>query len=145
MVPKIKPIIIWQKWVDPFEPSEENNNNEWEENIDDEDLEDNEEYDSIGEAEPPMHNSSKIYAISTPMGIIPYNEYTDCTKIFNFWIGHTNFSITEYVADIIKKTAGIETLDVFTRYRFRVSFGKAFNSREIMNDIKTQIEVMDIL
>lgn len=91
------------------------------------------------EAEQTNIRYNKINAIATNMGIIPYNEYTDCSKIFNFWVGHTNFDLTKKIVDIIEATEGVETLDIFTRYRFRVAFGKAFSDREVMANIVTKV------
>ena len=123
-----EPIIIWEKWVDPF--GHNTDSLEWPEYIESDSDEDD-----------PIIKSkiTKIHAISTSMGIIPYNEHTDCTKIFNFWIGHTNFDITKNVSTSIEKIDGVETLDIFTRYRFRVAFGKAFNDRDVMNEINNTI------
>jgi hypothetical protein len=69
------------------------------------------------------------------MGIIPYSENTASNKIFNFWTGHTNFNLSAKICDIIENTEGVETLDIFTRYRFRVSIGKAFIDSDIMRNI----------
>jgi len=52
-----------------------------------------------------------------------------------FWTGHTNFSITEDIKDIVEHTEGVETLDVFTRYRMKVGIGKIFSSATVMNTI----------
>jgi hypothetical protein len=73
------------------------------------------------------------------MGIVPINEYTASSKIFNFWTGHTNFSITPNIANIIESVDGVETLDIFTRYRFRIAIGKIFNSGEVMNKVSSSI------
>ena len=67
--------------------------------------------------------------------VIPYNEKQPSGKIFNFWIGHTNFDITHNVKETIEAVDGIEILDVFTRYRFRIAIGKSFTDREVMNNI----------
>ena len=75
----------------------------------------------------------------TTMGIIPYNEYTASSKIFNFWTGHTNFNIIDSVAYSIETTEGVETLDIFTRYRFRIGIGKAFEDREVMRSIEKKM------
>jgi len=83
--------------------------------------------------------NKKIKVIATPMGIVPINENTASGKIFNFWIGHTNFNITKYIADIIEKTDGVETLDIFTRYRFRIGIGKAFTDSRVMQHIQESI------
>lgn len=119
--------IIWEKWVDPFGQNTEET--KWSEY----DMEHNDHSD-VEEL-----RYQKINAISTHMGIIPYNEYTDCSKIFNFWIGHTNFDLTKGIVDIIQSVEGVETLDIFTRYRFRVAFGKAFSDRDVMSKISATV------
>jgi hypothetical protein len=73
------------------------------------------------------------------MGMIPLHEKTACTKIFKFWIGHTNFNITPNIANIIEQVEGIEILDIFTRYRFRIAVGKAFKDRDVMNNIQEAV------
>lgn len=120
-----KPLIIWEKWTNPLF----NNNSIVEE--------DNEEYidfDNDNET-----NKSSVNIVITPMGIVPLEEIKDCDKIFNFWTGHTNFDISKKIAQLIENTAGVETLDIFTRYRFRVGFGKAFQDREVMGSINDTI------
>lgn len=127
--------IIWEKWVDPY--GENLDDIEWpgfdKENILIDSIDDEENIDK--EYTKPL----KINAMITTMGIIPYNEHTDCSKIFNFWIGHTNFTINKFVADLLESIDGVETLDIFTRYRFRISFGKAFNERSVINNINNII------
>lgn len=126
--------IVWEKWVDPY------GNNldsvEWpgydNENI----IEEEEEI-----SRKPQVN--KFNALVTNMGIIPFNEYTDCTKIFNFWTGHTNFDLTKKVANLLQSISGVETLDIFTRYRFRISFGKAFDERQVIDSINQTIKSLD--
>lgn len=116
------PLITWEKWKDPFGEKDE----------------DNTDYDSYEEyLEPEENVVSKV--LLTPMGIIPYNDNTASGKIFNFWIGHTNFSITSQISNMIENSEGVETLDIFTRYRFRISVGKAFDDSEIMRNINTII------
>jgi hypothetical protein len=122
-----EPKIIWEKWTDPYNINSDND-------LDWSDDEDKNFYDTI--------KQEKNNVLLTNMGIIPYNEHTDCCKIFNFWIGHTNFNLSNRVIEILQKIDGIETLDIFTRYRFRVSFGKAFIDREIMNNINNQISLL---
>ena len=132
-----KPLIIWEKWRDPFgfdsdtteyKPTEPEY---WEE-----DQKTNQDND---DSEPPaimteIDRPTKV--IATPMGIIPMNEYTCSSKIFNFWTGHANFDLTEEVADIIETSPGVESLNIFTRYRFRIGIGKAFKDAEIMKLIQ---------
>ena len=136
-----KNVIIWEKWRDPFLGYDENY-------IDIEAepmpqfLDDTDEETEEDDEDEPHHiikSSKPVRVIATPMGLIPYNEYTASGKIFNFWTGHTNFNITKNVARIIETTNGIETLDIFTRYRFRIGIGKAFEDRTIMKSIEDRI------
>ena len=130
-------IVIWQKWVDPFGSFGEE--------------EDKNDYDSLNEDDMPNYSQdflednkninlqNPIKVISTPMGIIPINEDTASGKIFNFWSGHTNFDITANISNLIESIDGVEALNVFTRYRFRIAIGKAFVDSVVMNNIQTSI------
>lgn len=69
------------------------------------------------------------------MGIVPMSEHTKASDRFNFWVGHTNFDLTPNIARVISSTPGVETLDIWTRYRFRVSVGRAFDSQEVKKAI----------
>jgi hypothetical protein len=137
--------IIWQKWRDPFgeddisegafDPylgnySEDNDNIEAE--YEDDKVENI--FDKIQK-----NSITQIKVISTPMGVIPVTENTASGKIFNFWIGHTNFDITKSIALLIEQIPGVETLDIFTRYRFRIAVGKAFDDSSVMRDINNKV------
>lgn len=124
--------IIWEKWNDPF--GENLDETKWH-NYDDEDSD--AEHDLI---EQHLIKSQKpIKVIASPMGLIPYNEHTASSKIFNFWVGHTNFDISKPIIDIIETCEGVELLDIFTRYRFRIGIGKCFIDNEIMRSILDKI------
>lgn len=124
-------IIIWEKWKDPFG------------GIDEDDMPDDglgdffdENFDDNTSILSEQSVPKQVKVISTPMGIIPLNEHTASGKIFNFWTGHTNFNITKGVSNILDNAEGVETLDVFTRYRFRIGIGKAFTDSVVMNNIQ---------
>ena len=126
-------LIIWQKWIDPFGEDDIEKDEDKKFFTDDEELEENEDQ---------LDKKKYVFgikAIATPMGIVPMNENTASSKIFNFWLGHTNFNITKRIASIIEKADGVETLDIFTRYRFRIAIGKAFNDSDVMRDINKKI------
>jgi len=136
--------IIWQKWADPFGEDEIdsiqdllNQNDGISDNFIDE--EENEQNKTINKNQIVKSSNQHIKVIATPMGIVPVNENTCSGKIFNFWVGHTNFDITKNIASIIESTDGVETLDIFTRYRFRISIGKAFNDSKVMRDINKKV------
>lgn len=122
--------IIWEKWIDPFgDDIEETRWNNYDE--------DEEDMDSMSTQEELFKNKSKpVRVISSPMGLIPYNEYTSSSKIFNFWVGHTNFNLSKEIVQIIEVCDGVEILDIFTRYRFRLGVGKCFNDSDVMQKIQ---------
>jgi hypothetical protein len=124
------PIIIWEKWIDPFG-----------ENIDEarwNDYDGDEDNISM-QSELKEQLQKPIKVISSPLGIIPYNEHSASSKIFNFWVGHSNFNLSNSVCENIEKIEGVEILDIFTRYRFRVAVGKAFKDQEVLHNIKLSI------
>jgi hypothetical protein len=124
---KAENLIVWQKWFDPFGDDEEHHDFD-------------NEYEDMEEDNPNLFNTPKpTKAIATPMGIIPYTENTASGKIFNFWIGHTNFNITSDVAYVIENSEGVETLDIFTRYRFRIAIGKVFDESKVKTDISKSV------
>lgn len=130
--------IVWQKWVDPFGRDSIDTEYETpnESNFLDDSLLDPEE---DKDKKHPEFVKESIQVMATPMGIIPINEHTASSKIFNFWVGHTNFDISKKISDIIEQTPGVETLDIFTRYRFRVAIGKVFDDGQVMRSINKNI------
>lgn len=137
-------IIVWQKWSDPFGEDDtdeimtslDDMNNQYEDYYD----EDDKNKDENIEHKPKIIKSKQhIRVMATPMGIIPVTENTASGKIFNFWTGHTNFDITPKVASIIEQADGVEALDIFTRYRFRIAIGKAFKDSYVMQNINETV------
>jgi hypothetical protein len=128
--------IIWEKWTDPF--GENLDETRWN-NYDNESLD--QEVELLDNEYIKQQMSKPVKVIASPLGLIPYNEHTASSKIFNFWIGHTNFDITKNIAEIIEKCSGVELLDIFTRYRFRIGIGKCFIDNEVMFDIAEKLNV----
>jgi hypothetical protein len=126
-----QPLIIWEKWVDPF--GENMDDAKWTDYNNDIQQTENFEEDSKTQISKP------IKVIASPLGLIPYNEHTASSKIFNFWLGHTNFNISDSIKNLIEHTAGVEILDIFTRYRFRIAIGKCFNDSDTMSAINHNI------
>lgn len=126
--------IIWEKWNDPF--GDNLDEVKWN-NYDDDNLDHETDYNNEY-IKSKMNKPIKV--ISSPMGLIPYNEYTASSRIFNFWVGHTNFNITKNIVDIIEECDGVELLDIFTRYRFRIGIGKCFNDSDTMKQIADKID-----
>jgi len=133
-------LVVWQKWVDPFGFDDDEEELSSFINKDQADETEYNQTSALPDQEIIQNmKASTIKVMATPMGIIPINDNTASGKIFNFWIGHTNFNITKKIAGVIEAINGVETLDIFTRYRFRIAIGKAFNDSEVMRDINNTI------
>lgn len=134
-------VIIWEKWRDPFgELDEDISPSDGLGEFLNDDTDNNDDEESGQLVNNPFQIAAKqVKVISTPMGIVPINENTASGKIFNFWTGHTNFDITKGVFNILEVVDGVETLNVFTRYRFRIGIGKAFTDSYVMNNIQNSI------
>lgn len=146
-----KPLIRWEKWVDPF--GKNIDEAKWTDytndiqpiplahnDIEDTDSGDEDEgYNELEDGPSHLNNEDPVRVIASPLGLIPYNEYTASSKIFNFWLGHSNFDITVKVKDAIEQTEGVEILDIFTRYRFRIAIGKCFNDADVMSTINKNV------
>lgn len=141
-----EPQIVWEKWYCPFGQDDPEAESLLDEAALNELLEEI-SGDTSEEPEallPPIEQKlSKQFGgqkfMITPMGVMPVTDNTISTKIFNFWTGHTNFNISTSVADTIQRCDGVESLDVFTRYRFRISIGKVFKESDVMHNINKQV------
>ncbi len=86
-----------------------------------------------------------IRIASTPHGFVSLTEHSFASKHFDFWTLHYNHDITSEVADIIEKCAGVETINIITRYRARIGFNRtliqsgAFNLNSIRKNIENKI------
>ena len=137
--------IVWEKWYCPFGQDDPEAESLLDESTLNSLLEDIDEEEPESEAIlPPLEQKlSKQFGgqkfMITPMGVMPITDNTISTKIFNFWTGHTNFNISKSVAATMQMCEGVESLDVFTRYRFRISIGKVFKESEVMRDINKRV------
>ena len=136
MSAKEENIVVWEKWIDPL----------FTDDIEEEEEDYEEDYDSnrYSEKKEDDHKQNNILnkqknILITPMGVIPYDDNTSAGKIFNFWIAHTNFTIDKTIVYMIESSVGVETLDVYTRYRFRIGVGKAFSDSQIMREINNTL------
>lgn len=133
--------VYWEKWVDIYQEeieglkelekelsSESGENFFYVEN----DEEEAEELESL-------ETFPAIRTIITPFGILPVTEESLASKYFKFWVGHTNFKLFKSYIEIIELTEGVETVDVLTPYRFRISIGKLFKDRNIMVEVRKRL------
>ena len=107
-------LVCWIKWKDPFKRLLYKNQKP---QVEVEEEEEGNEFNQLTEYHGPV--------MFTSDGIITLNENN--TSAFNFWRGDTNWQLTDQDKFIIDHTLGIETVEVFTPYRFKVSIGKLFN------------------
>lgn len=77
-----------------------------------------------------------IKGVYTPVGLFPINENYNP---FNFWYGHCNFYVNEDILNLLDKCDGVESLEVWTPYRFKIAIAKAFNEKEVMLNIQKKL------
>lgn len=127
--------ILWQKWEDPLTQMRNQVSN----HIRSQDSQTSKMPWEEKELENPNtfipHMTMPL--MSTPMGLVP--APVPDMSLFNFWIGHTNFNITGLIWQIINTSLGVETLDIFSPYRFRMSVGQAFDEDIVKKNLAIQI------
>lgn len=124
-----KHVIAWEKWQDPWGTSKKEKDDGWNENS----------YSDGYEDSKPSKNKNDTKVVITPMGAIPVIIPHSPSKTFNFWVGHTNFSISNKIGKIISNTEGVEAVDIFTRYRMRIAVAKLYKPADVMNHIATEV------
>jgi hypothetical protein len=125
--------VYWEKWIDAFDVEEE----QFEEDI--AEIEQVLTREELLEQENIFQSISHIRSIVTPFGVLPLTEQTMASKYFKFWVGHSNFKLTEAFYKIIGQHPGIETLDILTPYRFRIAVGKMFVDRDVMTSVRDEM------
>ncbi len=103
--------IMWSKWKNPVEPKSEG---------DDED------------------NERSLVRV-TPFGLDAVRLTSSNKEQLRWYCGHTNFNISAAVGETIKRIEGVEILEVFSRYRFRICPGKHFLPKKVLRDIKYKL------
>jgi len=131
-VTTVKKKVKFEKWVDPLNANI--NEVEWPGfNVN-----------ANGETEP-IYGVNMAKVIHTPFGALSVLSNTMASNQFDFWWMHTNFDITNQIKNIIKEVPGVETLEVYTRYRARVGFPRSgfFEGSQIMHNIQATITEID--
>ncbi len=129
--------LIWMKWQDPLRPSVYGEHitkiNELEPLT--------EEQEDASETFPVVkrknqNDNSQISILVGENGIIPIFETNLPSNMYNLWTGHTNFRITDKRFDAIEKVNGVESVKVYSPYRFRIAIGKVFNPKSVREKIE---------
>lgn len=130
--------IMWNKWQDPITKTQtklkEYFQNELRDQNLEQDLYDKEnQFDSFENSQ-----SNPISFMPIPAGLTLSPFMPDFSS-FNFWIGHTNFNITHPILEIINQVPGVETLNLFSPYRFRIAVGQAFDENIVKQNVAQSI------
>ena len=122
--------VYWEKWIDAYEVDIDME-------LGDKEME-KDEFGLFFEGVPEEEQNSikSIQTIFTPFGVLPLTEHSLASTYFKFWVGHSNFKITVSTNALISKVEGVESLDIFTPYRFRIAVGKLFRDRDVMSKVK---------
>lgn len=116
--------IKWQKWKDPFAAILKDK---------DEDEDEFPTYkDSYERAEKHTINGPVLIG---PFGAIPINEENLPSKLFNFWRVDTSFKITKTMVKKMNYIDGVETLDIYTPYRFRIGIAQLFDEKAVQKEV----------
>jgi hypothetical protein len=133
--------IYWEKWMDAFEAQQEVFNPP---TTDIEEEPEEEGYlNAQWSAEEPYEEETEqfmpVQGIMTPYGVLPLTDDTLASRKFKFWVGHSNFRLTEDYYNVIGATEGVETLDILTPYRFRIGVGRMFIDRNVMSSVRDKM------
>lgn len=133
--------IYWEKWMDAFEsahqeafdpPVADAGDGPEEESYLDAQWSPEEPYEETEQFVP-------VQGIMTPYGVLPLTDDTLASRKFKFWVGHSNFRLTEDYYNVIGHTEGVETLDILTPYRFRIGVGRMFIDRNVMSSVRDKM------
>lgn len=74
--------------------------------------------------------SGRMMVKITPFGVegLQFNPEFPAERVV---IAHTNFDIDDIVQSTIENVDGVEILEVYSPYRMRITFGKAFNPKKV--------------
>lgn len=115
--------ILWIKWQDPLTAAmKEHQEKGWTDSY--------EYMDRPGQVT--MYQGPCIIG---PAGIIPLNELNSPSRTFNLWVGHASFNIDNSAVHRMAQVAGVEVLRVWTRYRFWLGIGKAFEEESVKRSV----------
>lgn len=97
---------------------------------DDDDAEFDEEYGAV------MQPQFAGVVVPAMGGLYRVDNELNPLRMFELWMGDTNFDITKDVALKINKVPGVEVLKILTRYKFLVGVGTLFTMTEVRRAIE---------
>ncbi len=88
---------------------------------------------------PVRKNSDRSFVRMTTFGPDAVRLTAGDKNSLRWWVGHTNFYVSDKVRDVIKSVPGVEILEVFSPYRFRLCPGLNFNSDLVLRNIERSL------
>lgn len=79
-------------------------------------------------------------AVVGPQGVIPVAPHAAPSELYDLWVMHTNFYLSEAVADAVKATPGVEVFRVWTPYRAWIGFGLLFDAERVRGEVRRNVE-----
>lgn len=116
--------IVWEKWRDSenYEETVQNLNEESD--------------DLVMDDESQVSINIHPYKVRTPIGEYSVLDNNLPSRMFDCWIGHANFAITEEEFNILDlEIDGIEVLRIVSKYRFFIGVAKLFKFRDVADQI----------
>ena len=126
--------VYWEKWTDAYSPEETEISV-----IEEEAAREGDAFSFEEDLGSEFKKFKNIQTIFTPFGVLPLTEHSLASTYFKFWVGHTNFKITPQFFRIISNVEGVESIDVFTPYRFRIGIAKMFKDRMVMSQVRKKM------
>lgn len=122
----MKRSIMWEKWED-IDP---------EDVINEEEIIEEEEGNFIEG----LLMENYPLKVRTPLGVFEYNEPLSPSKMYDCWIGYTNFRLTDSDINVIENEVdGVEQLKYMSKYRFFLGVAKMFKFKQVRLDIEEKI------
>jgi hypothetical protein len=78
--------------------------------------------------------------VRTPLGVFSIDDPMRPSSMFDCWVGHTNFDITNGLCAKIEEVPGIEAFRVISRYRFFIGVAKLFSFRDVREEIQKSLD-----
>ena len=77
--------------------------------------------------------------MNTPFGLAMVDDSMNPFKEIQILVFHTDFVITNQIAEKIEGTPGVEILKIISPYRGALAVGKCFNSTDVRREIENRV------
>lgn len=136
--------IVWRKWQDPLRSLVYDKKTLSAEQSDPLSEEEQDAADSFITTQEKQRKPRKDEFNTGPVlvgetGVVPIFEHSIPSKLYNFWMGHTNFKIRSSHFKTLINSPGVESIRVYTPYRFRLGIGFAFNPSKVKRGIEKRL------